>query len=309
MFDKTFYSNGKLLLTAEYLVLDGAKALALPTKFGQDLIVKKIDSPIIIWESFDENNQLWFKCKLDLPNLNNEPSLIENKITQTLYQILKEAQKLIPIAIGTDFLNTNKGYHVKTNLSFPINWGLGSSSTLINNIAQWADINAFELLNNSFGGSGYDIACAQNNKPIVYQLKDKNPKIETVNFNPDFKEQLYFIYLNKKQNSKEGIKKYREYKGNILAFAEEISQLTNRILKSKNISDFEKIIIEHERIIASIIKQKPIQKKLFSDYFGKTKSLGAWGGDFILATGNNDTPKYFKQKGFNTVIKYQDMIL
>ena len=43
MLEQNFYSNGKLLLTAEYLVLDGAKALALPTKFGQDLEVKKID--------------------------------------------------------------------------------------------------------------------------------------------------------------------------------------------------------------------------------------------------------------------------
>ena len=32
---QTFYSNGKLLITGEYVVLDGAKALALPTKFGQ----------------------------------------------------------------------------------------------------------------------------------------------------------------------------------------------------------------------------------------------------------------------------------
>ena len=38
---KEFYSNGKLLITGEYLVLDGAKAFALPTKFGQNLIVEK----------------------------------------------------------------------------------------------------------------------------------------------------------------------------------------------------------------------------------------------------------------------------
>ncbi len=304
MLDKTFYSNGKLLLTAEYLVLDGAKALALPTKYGQDLIVKKIDSPILIWESFDENNQLWFKCKLELPNLSIEPSQTENKITKTLVQILKEAQKL-----NSEFLTQKEGYHVKTNLSFPINWGLGSSSTLINNIAQWANINAFELLNTSFGGSGYDIACAQNIKPILYQLTDKIPSFKSVDFNPSFKEQLYFVHLNKKQNSKEGIKKYREYKGNVFAFAEEISLLTNEILKSKSITDFEKIIIEHEKIIATIIKQKSIQQQLFSDYFGQTKSLGAWGGDFILATGNDDTPIYFKQKGFNTIINYQDIIL
>ncbi len=309
MLDKTFYSNGKLLLTAEYLVLDGAKALALPTKYGQDLIVKKIDSPILIWESFNENNKLWFHCKLDLPSLNITSSQAGDKITQTLQKILKEAQKLTSVIIGKEFLNGDEGYHIKTNLSFPKNWGLGSSSTLINNIAQWANINAFDLLNNSFGGSGYDIACAQNNSPILYQLTDKKPSFKSVDFNPSFKEQLYFVHLNKKQNSKEGIKKYREYKGNVLAFAEEISLLTNEILKSSSITDFENLISEHEKIIASIIQQKPVQQQLFTDYFGQTKSLGAWGGDFILATGNDNTPIYFKQKGFNTVINYQDIIL
>jgi len=54
---------------------------------------------------------------------------------------------------------------------------------------------------------------------------------------------------------------------------------------------------------------KTVQEIYFSDYFGQTKSLGAWGGDFILATGNEDTSKYFKEKGFQTVIPYQDLIL
>jgi hypothetical protein len=52
---------------------------------------------------------------------------------------------------------------------------LGTSSTLINNIAQWFGIDAYELLWKSFGGSGYDIASAQHNKPIVYQLQRANP--------------------------------------------------------------------------------------------------------------------------------------
>ncbi len=49
---QTFYSNGKLLLTGEYLVLDGAKALALPTKMGQNLQVVTHDKPTISWKSF-----------------------------------------------------------------------------------------------------------------------------------------------------------------------------------------------------------------------------------------------------------------
>ncbi len=51
---QNFYSRGKLLLTGEYVVLDGALALALPTKFGQSLKVQPIDSQNIFWKSIDE---------------------------------------------------------------------------------------------------------------------------------------------------------------------------------------------------------------------------------------------------------------
>lgn len=301
MLVKNFYSNGKLLLTGEYLVMDGATSLAVPTKYGQDLTVEKIRSPYLIWESFNENGNQWFSSKFELPTLKSDTN---NKIASTLLNILKEAQNLNP-----EFLSDEYGLHVKTKLSFPKNWGLGTSSTLINNIALWANIDAFKLLKNSFGGSGYDIACARNNSPVIYQLVDKKPSVEVVNFSPSFKDHLYFVYLNKKQDSKEGIKKYREFKGNTLALAEEISQLTMQVLDCTDLTVFENILVEHENLISGIIQQKPIQRELFPDYFGQTKSLGAWGGDFILATGNKDTPDYFKNKGFDTVISYEQMIL
>ena len=72
----SYYSHGKLLISSEYAVLDGAKALALPTKFGQSLEVKPIESPEIRWKSFDHNGKLWFETTLQLPsfeaNVTNE---------------------------------------------------------------------------------------------------------------------------------------------------------------------------------------------------------------------------------------------
>lgn len=306
---KQYYSNGKLLLTAEYVVLDGAKALALPTKFGQDLKIEKTETLKLLWSSFDINKNSWFTTEFDLQNLNIITPDKNIQVSKTLQKILKEALKLVPKDRRSSFLSVKKGLHVTTNLSFPQNWGLGTSSTLINNIAKWAKIDAFELLKNSFGGSGYDIACAENNTPILFHLNNKNAIIEPINFNPSFKDRLFFVHLNKKQNSREGIKKYKNFKENTSAIADEITTLTNTFLKANNISFFEKVIIEHENIIASVIHEEPVQKALFSDYFGQTKSLGAWGGDFILATGNEKTPAYFKNKGFHTVIPYADMIL
>lgn len=313
-----FYSNGKLLLTGEYLVLDGAKSLAIPTKFGQDLIVDKIKEPQIIWGSFTNTGECWFEAVFDLPKLrlvnctfNSDKEGSAEFIAETLLDILSEAKRLNP-----EFLNTENGFVVKTQLTFPRNWGLGSSSTLINSIATWANVDAFKLLWNSFKGSGYDIACAQNNNPIFYQIEkdfstelEMTPKVETVEFNPSFKENLFFVYLNEKQDSKEGIAKFRESGKNFDYEIERISAISDEFLKVKKIEEFDKLIIEHEQIISSIIKLQPVKEKLFPDYFGEIKSLGAWGGDFVLVTGNEKTPTYFKNKGFETVLTYSEMIL
>ena len=58
-----FKSNGKILLCSEYLILEGAKAIALPSKLTQDLQVTECQNEIIEWQSFDENNDLWFEEK------------------------------------------------------------------------------------------------------------------------------------------------------------------------------------------------------------------------------------------------------
>jgi len=307
----TYYSNGKLLITGEYLVLDGAKALAIPTSFGQNLSIQELNESKLIWESYTNDNDLWLQVEFDLPRLRIINATFDSgkdggydSLAEHLQNILLEVKK-----INIDFLSSEQGFFVKSKLTFPRNWGLGSSSTLINNIAQWANVDAYQLQFNTFGGSAYDIACAQNNSPIIYQLKNENPIVETISFDPLFKDQLYFVHLNKKQSSRKGIDQYKNFKGNVSAFKEEISMLTKDAANCSRLSDFEKILIEHEHIISSIIKHKPIQQDLFADYFGQTKSLGAWGGDFILATGNNNTLNYFKNKGYTTVIPYQEMIL
>ena len=292
-------------------MLDGAKSLALPTKFGQDLIVERIQEPQIIWGSFTHTGACWIEAVFDLKKLrlvscsfNSDKDGNAEVIAETLLDILKEAKKVNP-----DFLNTANGFVVKTNLTFPRNWGLGTSSTLINSIAKWAEVDAFQLLWNSFKGSGYDIACAQNNTPIFYQIEAKKPVVEKVMFNPSFKENLFFIHLNEKQDSKQGIAKFRETGARFQKEITVVSAISDEFLKATTVLDLNKLIVAHEQIISSIIKLKPVKEKLFSNYFGEIKSLGAWGGDFVLVTGNEQTPAYFKNKGFETILSYSEMIL
>lgn len=262
----------------------------------------------LLWQSIDHNGDTWFECEFKLPSLTIKRLDFETKnnkkIAKILQFVLKEAKKL-----NLEFLQVNQSSHIKTKLTFDKNWGLGSSSTLINNIATWANVDAFKLQFKTFGGSAYDIACAQNNVPILYQLEKQIPKIEKVTFNPLFKNQLFFVHLNKKQNSRKAIKEYQKFKENKTVFKKEISEITNHILNEQSLKSFEKLIGEHENIISKMIDIKPVQTQFFKDYFGQIKSLGAWGGDFILATGNEDTPKYFKQKGFQTIIPFEEMIL
>jgi len=311
-----FYSNGKLLLTGEYAVLDGALSLAIPTKYGQLLSIQKIGDSLLTWNSLDENGNSWFSAtfmmtkdaetKQTILNIATEKNSTESDMqtAKTLLRILSEAIKMNPT-----FLSDTNGYQIDTKLTFPRNWGLGSSSTLINNIASWAKVDAFKLLWNAFSGSGYDIACAQHNYPITYQVKDKKPTVQKIDFNPSFKDKLYFVYLNQKQNSREGIAQYKNSNANKSKFILKISELTLQISKSKNITEFNRLISIHEQTISDFLQIPTVKDNLFPDFPGGLKSLGAWGGDFILATGSPRDIRYFKRKGYETVIQYKDMAL
>lgn len=286
-------------------MLDGAKALALPTKFGQNLTVETIENPQLLWKSIDYKGDVWFKAKFSMLKKTitlNSKSDIEKRIIQ----ILNTAKQLNP-----DFLSNENGFNITTKLDFPNNFGLGSSSTLINNVANWANVDAFELLELTFGGSGYDIACAKHDHPIIYQNKLKECKraIKPIEFNPPFKDELFFVHLNKKQNSREGIEQYRSNKSNLNNTINEIDVITESIVNCSSISEFETLISKHEQIISKLINLPTVKSTLFSDYSGAIKSLGAWGGDFVLATGTLDDMNYFKEKGYQTIIPYSDMIL
>lgn len=300
----SFYSHGKLLITAEYLVLDSALALAVPTKLGQSLTIAPINHPKLIWTSVLHDGSLWFDTEISLPLKHSLKS--KDPVIKKLYEILIAAQSLNP-----DFLQATQGYKAVSTLEFPRDWGLGSSSTLIANIAQWAMINPYELLEKTFGGSGYDIACATANTPLTYIRQTTVPIVNPIVFNPTFKEHLFFIHLNRKQNSRESISHYRnldtsERETHIKAF----TILTKEIIASQNsLSIFEDLILQHESLLSKIIQTPTIKKQLFPNYPNAIKSLGGWGGDFVLAIGSREEMKYFVEKGYHTMIPYSEMVL
>jgi mevalonate kinase len=194
-------------------------------------------------------------------------------------------------------------------LTFPKFWGLGTSSTLINNIAQWLEIDAYELLKKSFGGSGYDLACAQNNSAILYQLQNEKPVIEKISFEPTFSDKIYFIYLNKKQSSKSAIASYLDKQGDISKTIKTIDSITKKVLQATEPKEFAIALQQHEIEMSNVLELQTVQEALFDDFHGVIKSLGAWGGDFVLAISKENPTDYFKEKGYKVVIPYQEMIL
>jgi mevalonate kinase len=283
--------------------LDGANGLAIPTKFGQHLSVKSATTGQINWQSLTDKNTPWFTADLSLKDF----SILATSDVQSakrLVSILKEAKALNP-----SFLDAFNGVYVYTKLTFPKDWGLGTSSTLINNISKWAQVDPYELLEATFGGSGYDIACAQNDTPIVYHKIGGDPKVEKVNFDPIFKDRLFFVYLNKKKNSRDAIKTYRQLNIDKNELIAQINGLTTQLIKAKDLKSFETLINRHEHLLAETLKVETIKNQLFPDYQGCIKSLGAWGGDFILATGTTEDVQYFRKKGYDTILPYFNMVL
>ena len=294
-----FSSSGKILITSEYAVIDGACALALPTKLGQSMTINEKEDSGIHWIAKDVDGYVWFEDHFKINDFHPNTQKIETR--SRLQEILLVARELNP-----NFLKESMGFVVETQLDFSKDWGLGSSSTIVNNVAQWANVNPFYIQKKVFGGSGYDIACAQKNNPITYQLIDQQPIVFDVSFAPSFHEHLFFVYMNKKQNSRTSIRNH--YKGVNNHVINDLGALTNRFINTQNVSEFQNLMLVHESIISKLIGISPVQKTSFSDYEGVVKSLGAWGGDFVLACGPKTSKTYFEKKGHKVCIPFSEII-
>jgi len=314
---KSFYSQGKLLLTGEYVVLDGAIALAVPSIYGQSLDIEKGEVGMLKWSSLDENGDLWFEVEFELKGSEIIDSRTpRNDVSDRLLEILNAAKQLNP-----EFLLDLKGYHITTELGFPKNWGLGTSSTLITNIASWAKVDAYKLLKMTFGGSGYDIACAKANESLTFQLIKKDnailnqvqdestQDIKSVYFDPAFKDHIYFVHLNQKQNSRDGIKQYRKNTSDKSSLIKKINAITQQMISCESLVEFQKLMDDHEALISEVINERPIKSSMFSDFNGSIKSLGAWGGDFVMVASKDNPTAYFESKGFTTILSYSEMVL
>lgn len=298
-----YYSHGKLLICGEYAVLSGATAFALPVQKGQRMHVEQRESserPQLEWKAFDSSGNIWFEAGISLKDLVLEYST-NPLVAIQLLRFLINARCLNP-----QFLRGNHNLKVETELEFGLDEGLGSSSTLTCNIAKWANINPYSLHFNAFKGSGYDVAVGSTGKALLYTMNGNTPHIETLEWNKPFQDKLFFVHLNRKQNSRDEIHAFKRQMSH--AQIAQISRISKLLSINDDYFEFCLLLELAETETSQAIGIPPVKQTLFPDFKGTVKSLGAWGGDYILATGEN-TVDYFKSKGYGRIIPFNDMIL
>ncbi len=301
--EQSFLANGKLLLIGEYIVLDGAQSLALPAKFGQNMHVSSFDAEEeeIIWNAFLVDQSSWFNAIFDAKTLDIKGTT-NPKLAFGLQQILMQA-----IDQNPTFFLAKKSYQITTKLTYPQQWGLGSSSTLVALLAKWMKIDPYILNQKTFATSGYDVACAYENKPILFR---NTPEI-TVTYPQlkwNFFDELYFVYLNQKQDTQAAVGQHYRDRPKNWAMIRDLSDLVERLPSVEKLNDFETILDEYQAILGDFMQLPNVKEERFPEYAGCVKSLGTWGGDFVLMTYRDGMHAYLEEKGYSTILPYNELV-
>jgi mevalonate kinase len=294
-----YKAHGKLLLTSEYAITQGAQGLAVPAKYGQNLnYISSDTNEYIRWEARGENGKTWFWVEFDLDfKIINTSDL---RVASTLIKHLN-------IIRGKTAILDQPGVFT-TTLDFPKEWGLGTSSTLMSLLAQCAEVDALSVFRVAHGGSGYDLACATAQTPIIYQLEGRTPVVKTASINFDFSDDIGFVYSGNKQLTSESLdlvekKPFQQHQ------IKRFDDLTHAFLHSSSMLELEEVIIEHETLISEHLNIPKIKETILSGFPGQAKSLGGWGGDFVMVTRLNASKNWLRDHGFKVVFPFRDLIL
>jgi mevalonate kinase len=297
------YANGKLLLTGEYLVLAGARALALPVRFGQKMSVTETTSDFIEWIASDTRGT-WLQARFSTVNA----GLCELSCGKPFFaqQLLQAAASLNP-----SFLKDIQGLRLHFELNYPREWGLGSSSSLIWLISSLAGLDVYQLYPLISKGSGYDVACASRDKPFFYTRGTPEPTVECTTIGAALSDHAVFAYLGIKQDTQTEVDRFLSSKSSYVSHISIINTLGEAIHKESDGQQLCRLIQEHEAVLAGLLNKEPVSSR-FPGFPGAVKSLGAWGGDFALFTsphGTGEIKKLLTGYGLKHIFTYDEIII
>ncbi|MFO7614018.1 MAG: hypothetical protein R6W71_05190, partial [Bacteroidales bacterium] len=182
----------------------------------------------------------------------------------------------------------------------------------VSNLAAWLEIDPWTLYRKVFHGSGYDLFCARAEGAILYSLEDDRPVVAPVNFKPSFTGQLYFVYLGRKQDSQESVRQFTIRVHSDDQLIRKISELTEAFTIAATLDEFEAVMRVHEVALSQVLGLPRVKTQFFADFDGEVKSLGAWGGDFVMvatAMPEKDVRDYFVSRGMPVIFRYEQLVL
>ena len=115
--------------------------------------------------------------------------------------------------------------------------------------------------------------------------------------------------MGEKQISRNEIKKYATLEFDRINLANQITKLTQEFLNCTDVSTAQSIIETHEELLSKTLGYPTVKKQRFSNIQGSFKSLGAWGGDFVLYMGAEDQLPEIKRLGYSVIIPWKELAL
>ena len=303
---RSFFARGKLLLTSEYVVLNGIPAVAVPTRLGQRLeVVEVVDSPYLAWTARAHDGSIWLEGSLERTPQGWKPSAdLESPASGlgAVSELLSAAEHLR----GTPL----PGGSVITFLEFPNDYGWGSSSTLISLVAQWAEVDALALHFATQNGSGYDAVCALASGPIRYtRTGHASAQWVPVSLAHWPHNTLYLVHLGEKQRSAQDVVRYQNLAPDPLLI-DAVEEAAELLLQASSTQEWSNAVRAHEDAMSRVLERTPVAETRFANYPHAVKSLGAWGGDFVLAQVLEASDlQWLKERGFSTILPWSDCVV
>lgn len=282
---RSYFAPGKIMLTGEYLVMNGFDSFAFPTKMGQWLDVYEFDTPdelsdFIVFQAKDFQDNVWFETKLLLPDFQPiEIHHVENILVNRLCGIFKLAEN--------DFWTSGRSFRLETRLEFNRVWGLGSSSTLVKLMSDFLNVDPFKIQFEIFGGSGYDVAIAKLQKPLLYWLTSDEMNWNYWKLNAELTEKWFVVFYGKKMDSRSSLANVQDELNQIAEddfYTAQFDKILNNTKVATDLISLESSLEMYQMLLSQslmlptpyeLLGIKPTNK-------GLCKWLGAWGGDMIL---------------------------
>ncbi len=292
---QSFYAPGKILLVGEYTVTKGFEGLAVPVKSGQWMDVWEFDSPgnaedRFIFNALDSRGASWFSESFDISNLKSnslETNAVKSNVADENFENNESHLSKLLALVPESFWKSGKSYRFETRLEFDRSSGLGSSSTFVQLMSNYFKLDPFQVQDLVFGGSGYDVAIAAVQKPLIYWRNEQGVHFRQWKLNSELTKDWKVVFLGNKVNSRTStsqVSDMLEDLSNDENYRMQIQKIIEIVRDAQELMALETGIEMYQMFLSQLLGMvtpytyfgvKPLPR-------GVCKWLGAWGGDMLL---------------------------